>query len=51
MGKMHLRDQQFRRLAIHFDIRIHYYQLTDKPELVTCQRCLIMIKRQKEKEW
>lgn len=50
MSVIHLRDPRISRVPIHFDSRIEHLRLTDNPELVTCKRCLAMMKRAKRGE-
>ena len=50
MRAIHLRDKQVPRMAIHFDINIQQWQLTDDPAQVTCKRCRRMMERRQKYE-
>lgn len=49
MTVIHLRDTHLPRQPLHFESRKEHLQLTDDPKLVTCKRCLAMIKRAEKK--
>lgn len=42
---IHLREKHYQRQPLHFEARVENLRLTDDPELVTCKRCLAMMKR------
>lgn len=45
MNVVHLQDQRVSGQPLHFESRREHLQLTDDPKLVTCKRCLAMMKR------
>jgi len=49
MTVIHLRDQKLRRQPLHFEARQGRLQFTDDPKLVTCKRCLAMMKRAEQR--
>ncbi len=46
---IHIRDKNFLNQPLHFESRTEHLQFTDDPELVTCKRCLAMMKRAEER--
>jgi len=50
MRKMHLRDPRLPQMAIHYDVNIQAWQLTDDPKQVTCGRCRRMMERREKRE-
>ena len=45
MRVIHIRDRYFLNQPLHFESRTEHLQFTDDPKLVTCKRCLAMMKR------
>lgn len=41
---IHLRDPGLPQIPLHFESRRKNLQLTNKPKLVTCKRCLAIMK-------
>jgi len=48
MSAIHMRDRNFVHQPLHYEARQEHLRFTDDPKLVTCKRCLAMMKRAEE---
>lgn len=50
MPIIHLRDPRLPLLPLHFESRKEGLQFTDDPKLVTCKRCLVIMKASEKRK-